>query len=109
MVLTKSEQVKVDSKGNSSYVKRQRECCNYIVETTDRGVDITPGLPFRHEFTLILDPIDYVPSVWYCYSPSRIVQYDWELQIIFRSTDKTRVETENGILVCRCFPLVLVE
>ena len=92
LVLTKTEAY---HKSHESRI----ECANYLVEVMTEAGDITPDNPMRHEFTTVLSPEDYVPSVWHSFVHSGSDRYDWVLRV--------RLISDAELLVCRNFPVVL--
>jgi hypothetical protein len=100
VVMHKMEHHQVSNKKSTDTRTRNRECARNVIEVLD-GIEIRPESPLRHKLTLLLAPEDYVPSVWYKYSPADMDRFDWALRVILTSGDKVLVERE--------FPLVLVE
>jgi len=110
MIMIKTERYQVQSGKSSSTQEFQKEIAKYLVEDMKDSVDITRDSPLKHEFTLSLKPDDYVPSVWFCFSPSEVQQFDWVLQVLLISDDIDFLEkTGDNVLIQREFPLVLVE
>ena len=105
MVMIKTEHSRKSGKSQEF----QTECAKHFVMDMKDSVDITRDTPLKHEFTLSLDPEDYVPSVWICFSPGEVQQFDWVLRVFLVSDDDDILEkTGNNVLIQREFPLVLV-
>lgn len=100
-VMIKTESFQVNGGRNSHTREERRECANWIVEIMEENRDITPDEPLRYEFSVLLDPDDYVPTVWYSY-PHGSIHYDWILRVLLASAD-------FEILIQREYPVILVD
>ena len=109
MVMIKTERSQRKNGKSSNTQEFQTECAKHLVVDMRDSIDITHGSPLKHAFTLSLEPDDYVPSVWFFFSPSEVQQFDWVLRVFLVSDDDdVLAKTGNSILIQREFPLVLV-